>query len=89
MIVICINENGIRSAADSPLRISEMKKFYGLLLQIDIEGDPDFQMRLDADDVWIQKKTCSSRPERKHLATSNVTENAVTVWQIDILPLGI
>ena len=37
----------------------------------------------------IKKKTCSSRPEKKHLATSNLSECAVTVWQIDIWPLDI
>ena len=34
-------------------RISEMKPFNTLLLQIDIEEDPDIQLRLDADHVCI------------------------------------
>ena len=34
-------------------RISEMKKFKKLLLQIDTEGDHDLQLRLDAGHVWI------------------------------------
>ena len=53
MIVICINENGVRSAADPSCEYQKWTKFNGLLLQIDIERDPDFQLRLDADDVWI------------------------------------
>ena len=63
----------------SPLRISEMKKSNGLLLQIDIERDPDFQLRLDADDVWIYIKKKHARAGLKNLAISNLTENAVKV----------
>ena len=36
-------------------RISKIKKSKTLLFHIDIEGDPDIQMRLDADDVWVLK----------------------------------
>ena len=37
-------------------RMSEMKKFLRLLLQIDIEQVRDLQLSLDADHVWRQKK---------------------------------
>ena len=52
------------AAPQIPPRISEMKKLNGLLLQIDIERDPDFQLRLDADDVWIKKKHARAGPKR-------------------------
>ena len=34
-------------------RMSDMKIFTWLLLQIDTEEDPDLQLGLDADHVWI------------------------------------
>ena len=83
MIVICINENGVRSAADLPCEYQKWRNStdccYKLILREIQTSNCDSMLVM-----FGYKKTCSSRPEKRHLATSNLAESAVTVWQIDI-----
>ena len=81
-------KNGVRSAADPPANIRNeeiqwtvVTNWYWKRSRLPIATRCWW--------CWDIKTTCSSRPEKKHLATSNLTGSDVTVWQIDIWPLDI
>ena len=84
MIVICINENGVRSAADPPCEYQKWRNSkdccYKLILKEIQTSNCDSMLMM----FGYIKKACSSRLEKRPLAASNLTESAVTVWQIDI-----
>ena len=68
-------------------RVSEMKKFYELMLQIEIAVNLNLQLRLDDDHDWI-KKNVLQQACKETLAASSFAESAVMVWQIGIGPLN-
>ena len=83
MIVICINENGVRSAADPPCEYQNEEILWTVVTNW-YWGRSRLPIATRCWWCLDIKKACSSRLEKRPLAASKLAESAVTVWQIDI-----
>ena len=86
MIVICINENGVRSAAanirNEKIRYTIVTNWYWGGSRHPIETRCWSRLA-------IKKKACANMPETTPLAASNFAESVVMRRQIDIVPFDI